>query len=225
MNVVITGANRGLGLGFVRHYLAQGDTVWAGFRLDAGALLELQQTYPERLHPLQWDVCRPLASKDALPERIDLLINNAGIYGAGKEGQSFDHITREQMLQVFEVDCVSPLMVVQQLASRLIAAEGTIANIGSKMGSIADNSSGGTYAYRAAKSALSMVSKSIAVDLAEDGVHVLTLHPGWVRTDMTQETGLIDVEASVAGMTSVLTRARMYATGSFVAFDGQPIPY
>ncbi|MDX8408951.1 MAG: SDR family oxidoreductase [Mariprofundales bacterium] len=225
MNVVITGANRGLGLGFVRHYLSQGDTVWAGFRLHAGALLEMQHTHATRLYLLQWDVCQPLVSMDALPKRIDLLINNAGIYGPSKDGQSFDRVTSELMLQLFAVDCVAPLMVVQQLAPRLIAASGVVANISSKMGSIADNGSGGVYAYRAAKSALVMVSKSMAVDLAENGVHVLTLHPGWVRTDMTNQTGLVDVESSVAGMTSVLAEARGYAAGSFVAFDGQRIPY
>lgn len=162
---------------------------------------------------------------DALPATIDLLINNAGIYGPGKGEQSLERITAETMHTLFAVDCVAPLMVVQQLRPRIEAAGGVIANISSKMGSISDNSSGGTYAYRAAKAALVMVSRSMAVDLAERGVHVITLHPGWVRTDMTGHTGLIDVEASVAGMTAVLARARDVPGGAFIAYDGKPIPY
>lgn len=125
---------------------------------------------------------------------------------------------------MFNVDCLGPLRVVKLLHPRL-ANGAIIANISSKMGSSADNSSGGTYAYRAAKAALVIVSKSMAVDLAPAGVHVITLHPGWVRTDMTHHTGLIDIATSVAGMSNVITHAREYTPGQFVAFDGQVIPY
>ncbi|MDQ6950651.1 MAG: SDR family oxidoreductase [Mariprofundales bacterium] len=221
MNVVITGANRGLGLGLVCHYLAQGDAVWAGHRAELGELAALAQN---RLHPVPWDVCQPLSSLDMLPEPIDLLINNAGIYGPGKDAQSLEQITPQVMMQLFETDCVAALMVVQQLRARF-ATNAIIANMSSKMGSITDNSSGGTYAYRAAKAALVMVSKSLAVDLAPSGIHLLTLHPGWVRTDMTQHTGLMDIADSVAGLTSVLAQAHNYEAGSFISFDGQTIPY
>jgi len=107
----------------------------------------------------------------------------------------------------------------------VIAAQGIIANVSSKMGSSTDNSSGGTYAYRAAKAGLVIVSKSMAVDLAPFGIHVITLHPGWVQTDMTHQTGLIDAATSVAGMTQVISDARSDAGGEFIAFDGQVVPY
>ena len=225
MNIVITGAGRGLGLGFVRHYLTQGEKIWATFRTPSADLDALQTRYPQQLHLLAWDITAPCPDLKALPPAIDLLINNAGIYGPGKEGQSLERITAETMQTLFAVDCVAPLMVVQQLRTSIEAAGGTIANISSKMGSISDNSSGGTYAYRAAKSALVMVSKSMAVDLTASGVHVITLHPGWVRTDMTHHTGLIDISESVSGMAKVLARARDFAGGSFITYDGQPIPY
>ncbi len=221
MNVLITGANRGLGLGFVRYYLQAGYDVWACHRGSQGALAAMDLPC---LHLLAWDVGADAAPLGALPETLDLLINCAGIYGPGKDGQALDKVTPEAMLQVFNVDCIGPLRVVQHLQSRM-SSGAVIANLSSKMGSSADNSSGGTYAYRAAKAALVIVSKSMAVDLAAAGVHVISLHPGWVRTDMTQHSGLIDVETSVAGMAKVIARAGSYVPGAFVAFDGSEVPY
>jgi NAD(P)-dependent dehydrogenase (short-subunit alcohol dehydrogenase family) len=222
MNVLITGANRGLGLGFVHYYLKLGYQVWACYRTDSRELSGLQS---EHLHLIQWDVATDDELQGELPAQIDLLINNAGIYGPGKNGQSLQSITSEAMLDVFNVDCVGPLRVVQKLAGAVIAAQGIIANVSSKMGSSEDNGSGGTYAYRAAKAALVIVSKSMAVDLAPHGVHVITLHPGWVQTDMTHQTGLIDVYTSVDGMADVISRARDYAAGLFIAYDGKIVPY
>jgi len=222
MNVLITGANRGLGLGFVRHYLTEGASVWACYRQDPGELAAIESA---RLHTLHWDVSIDDDPAGILPDSIDLLINNAGIYGPGKDGQSLEHITADTMHDVFNVDCVGPLRVVQYLKERVIAAQGVIANLSSKMGSSADNGSGGTYAYRAAKAGLVIVSKSMAVDLAPLGVHVITLHPGWVQTDMSHQTGLIDIETSVTGLTQVISNARNYGAGEFIAFDGQIVPY
>lgn len=223
MNVFITGANRGIGLGLVEHYLARGDEVWACYRFDQGGLLSLEH---ERLHRLAWDVREeaPRAS-GALPDRIDLLINNAGIYGPADDGQSLEQVGARAMHEVFDVDCVGPLRVVQYLLPRLVKARGVIANISSKMGSSGDNSSGGSYAYRAAKAALVIVSRSMAIDLAPRGVRAITLHPGWVRTDMTDHSGLIDVEQSVRGMAGVIERVDSYPPGAFVAFDGKEVPY
>ena len=227
MNILITGANRGIGLGFVRHYLGQGARVWACYRSDPGGLRSIAS---DTLHLLQWDVTvdqpRDFADQAGIPDALHLLINNAGIYGPKKaEGQGLETVTAETMHRVFDVDCVGPLRVVQQLLGRLVAGRGVIANVSSKMGSVADNSSGGCYAYRAAKAALVMVSRSMAMDLGPRGVRVITLHPGWVRTDMTDGTGLIDVEESVAGMTRVIEHAAAYEPGAFVAFDGQLVPY
>jgi len=222
MNILITGANRGLGLGLVRHYLSKGDSVWACYRSGPGKLADI---HARHLYTVRWDIATDGGPHGELPDSIDLLINNAGIYGPGKDGQSLENITTKAMHEVFNVDCLGPLRVVQHLKNRVIAATGIIANISSKMGSSADNTSGGTYAYRAAKAGLVIVSKSMAVDLAPFGVHVITLHPGWVQTDMTHQTGLIDVETSVAGMTRVIANARNYVGGEFVAFDGKIVPY
>lgn len=221
MNILITGANRGIGLGFVRHYLNDGHSIWACHREHTGGLAGIDDA---NLHLVHWDVGTDEPPRGELPAYLDLLINCAGIYGPGKDGQELDRVTPSVMQQVFNVDAVGPLRVVQKLHERMRKG-GVVANISSKMGSSGDNSSGGTYAYRAAKAALVIVSKSMAVDLAPAGVHVLSLHPGWVRTDMTHGSGLIDVDESVAGMAGVIEHARDFAPGAFVAFDGRVVPY
>ena len=221
MNVLITGANRGIGAGFVRHYLEAGHSVWACYRSDPGKLVDVDS---DQLHLLKWNVAVDDAPHGALPDRIDLLINNAGIYGPGKDGQSLANVTPEAMLEVFNVDCVGPIRVVKHLRRRL-SNGAVVANLSSKMGSSEDNGSGGTYAYRAAKAGLVIVSKSMAIDLGSAGVRVITLHPGWVVTDMTHQTGLIDIDASVAGMSRVIENVDDFEVGSFIAFDGKVVPY
>ena len=223
MNVLITGANRGIGLGFVKHYLQQGWQVWACYRDDNHALNALAS---ENLHLVQWDVTESQPQQGNLPESLDLLINNAGIYGPAKQaGQELCTITSETMMRVFEVNCVGAIQVAQRLRPALAAANGRIANISSKMGSSADNSSGSCYAYRAAKAALIISSKSMAIDLLDEGVKVITLHPGWVQTDMTQQSGEITVSTSVNGMLRVIENIDHYPIGAFVAYDGEAIPY
>ena len=226
MNILITGAGRGIGLGFTKHYLNHDDTVYACYRTESEELDELANRNPN-LNLLQWDVTHPASNDlvDEFPNNIDIVINNAGIYGPKKDGQSLQKVTGEVMHEVFDVDCVAPLRVVQTVLPKLQRPGAIIANISSKMGSSADNSSGGTYAYRAAKAALVIVTKSMAVDLEPEGITAISLHPGWVRTDMVNFTGLIDVEESVAGMVNVLENLDKYQPGDFVAFDGKVVPY
>lgn len=226
MNILITGAGRGIGLGFAAHYLELGHTVYACYRSESDELSRLADKFRE-LKPIRWDVTQAATDSiiNSFPPQIDVLINNAGIYGPKKDGQSLQKVTAESMHEVFDVDTVAPLRVVQTLLPRLTRPGAVIANISSKMGSSADNSSGGTYAYRAAKAALVIISKSMAVDLQDDGISVITLHPGWVRTGMVDFTGLVDVEESVAGMARVIENINDYQPGDFVAFDGKLIPY
>ena len=226
MNILITGAGRGIGLGFALHFLKQGHSVYACYRTESARLNSLAEQYNE-LNLLQWDVTRPASETllQALPEHIDLIINNAGIYGPKKDGQSLEKITAEAMHEVYDINCVAPLRVVQTLQHKLARPGGIVANISSKMGSSEDNTSGGTYAYRAAKAALVIISKSMAIDLQEEGISVITLHPGWVRTDMVGFTGLIDVSESVSGMVRVIENIDNYGPGDFIAYDGKRVPF
>ncbi|MEJ2762164.1 MAG: SDR family oxidoreductase [Gammaproteobacteria bacterium] len=227
MNILITGANRGIGLGYVQYYLGNGHQVWACHRDDRGGLADI---HDPNLHLVQWDVRRDVPrdcpDRAGMPDQIHVLINNAGVYGGAKEDdQSLERVTAANMLETFDINCVSALRVVKLLWPRVAAARGVLANKSSKMGSSDDNTSGGCYAYRASKAALVIVSKSMAIDLRNQGIRVITLHPGWVRTDMTDHTGLIDVEQSVAGLAAVIERADEYQPGAFVAYDGTPVPY
>ena len=227
MNILITGANRGIGLGYVKHYLANGHQVWACHRTDRGGLADIDGP---NLHLVQWDVRqdvpRDFPERAGIPDQLHVLINNAGVYGGGEaDDQSLEHVTPADMLETFDINCVSPLRVVKLLWPRVAAARGVIANMSSKMGSSGDNTSGGCYAYRASKAALIIASKSMAIDLRNRGIRVITLHPGWVRTDMTDHSGLIDVEQSVTGLAAVIERADDYEPGAFVAYNGTLIPY
>lgn len=227
MNVVVTGAGRGIGLGFVQHYLAKGANVWACYRSDKSRLESLDAS---NLRVVQWDVADEkddeFVFQSGFPDSVDLLVNNAGVYGPKKEvGQSLENICLNSMLNVLDVNCLGPLRVVKRLKSRVISATGKIANISSKMGSSEENTSGGCYAYRASKSCLLNVSKSMAIDLAPYSVRVIALHPGWVKTEMTEFDGLIDIETSVSGMANIIENIDGYSPGAFVAFDGRLIPY
>ena len=226
MNILITGAGRGIGLGFTEYYLKQGHTVYACYRTESEKLTTLAEQYND-LNLLQWDVTRPASDVllESLPGHLDLIINNAGIYGPKKDGQSLQKITPEVMHEVYDINSIAPLRVVQTLQKKISRPGGIIANISSKMGSSGDNSSGGTYAYRAAKAALVIISKSMAMDLLAEGISVITLHPGWVRTGMVGFTGLVDVSESIAGMADVIENIDNYEPGAFVAFDGQLVPY
>ncbi len=223
MNVLITGANRGIGLSFVEHYLNLGAVVWACYRNDNYAL---QSLACDHLHLVKWDVTEPQPQLGILPSHLDILINNAGIYGPTKQaGQSLETVNAGTMMEVFKVDCIGPLQVVQALRPALAAAKGRIANVSSKMGSSNDNDSGGCYAYRAAKAALIITSKSMAIDLAGENIKVISLHPGWVSTDMTNHGGEIDTTTSVTGMCKVIDSIDNYPLGAFVGYDQKIIPF
>lgn len=223
--VLITGANRGLGLEFVRQYLQAGARVIAACRepdqaLELHALASLGQLLVLPLEVTDWAEVAALPERLAA-ERIDLLINNAGVYGG--EAQALGEIDVELWQSVLAVNTIAPLKLVEALLPRL-APGAVIAQITSLMGSIADNGSGGCYYYRSSKAALNMVNKSLAVDLA-GRCCCLVLHPGWVLTDMGGPNALIDAATSVAGMRQVLAQATAGDSGKFLKYDGRELPW
>jgi NAD(P)-dependent dehydrogenase (short-subunit alcohol dehydrogenase family) len=226
---LITGTNRGIGLELVKQTLAQGHHVIATARdPDAvPALKEMAAINPAlTLAPLD---LADADSYDALLGRlgdrpIDVLINNAGIYGP--RDAVFGKLQADDWLQVFHVDTIAPLLLTQKLMPNLRQGnERRIAFMSSKMGSVADNGSGGSYIYRTAKSALNQAVKSLSIDLQPEQFIVLSLHPGWVRTDMGGPNGLIDTETSAKGLLSVIQQAGPVDSGAFIAYDGQRIPW
>ncbi|KDD72934.1 hypothetical protein H632_c2714p0, partial [Helicosporidium sp. ATCC 50920] len=154
----------------------------------------------------------------------DVVIHNAGTY----QRQSFGEVTREGMLADFETNTIGPMLMIQALANEKVLGgtrgRSLVAILTSKMGSIADNGSGGSYSYRASKAAVNIVAKSLSIDLEPRGVVVTLLHPGFVKTDMTEGRGLIDAPTSVSGMLSVLESGKELG-GQFIAWDDKPIPW
>lgn len=222
---LVTGANKGIGLEFVRQLKEKGYYVIGCCRTPTTAT-ELNEFANE---VIQLDVTddQALASlQHALNHRpIDLLVNNAGI--SGEQGVTVGNVNRANFLEVLNVNCVSVVKLTDALLPNIQASqEKNILVISSQMGSITDNSSGRSYAYRASKAALNCAMRSFAIDVEEQGVHVLLMHPGWVKTEMGGVDALIDVQTSVDGM---LRQAECYFANSHAEkihrFDGGTIAW
>lgn len=214
--VLITGANRGIGLEFARQYAGDGWSVVATAR-DPDAAGELKRLGVEIL-PL--DAADP-ASIDALVERLggrsfDVLIANAGVLPRGLDAEGW--------LNGFATNCVGPTLLARALKARM-AAGGKMIAITSKMGSIADNESGGAIAYRSTKAALNAAWRALSIDWRGDDVALAMLHPGWVRTDMGGPGAAIDAKTSVAGMRETIAGLTRDRSGSFLNYDGQELPW
>ena len=183
-NVVITGANRGLGLEFVKQYLGAGWKVFACSRSPETSeeLLKLKQDAGGQLETVPLDVTKSSHLTNLkytlMGNSIDLLINNAGTYG---ERLPYGEVRADEWMKVLEVNTVAPMMIVQEL-SELLADNGKVILISSKMGSVEDNSSGGSYIYRSSKAALNAVGKSLAIDLADRCISVCYLS-SWLGSD------------------------------------------
>ncbi|MDH3588391.1 MAG: SDR family oxidoreductase, partial [Gammaproteobacteria bacterium] len=219
-HVVITGANRGIGLRLASSYLKDGHRVFAGCRKPetASDLARLAQDSDGRLsiHPLDVsDETQRTAFVESLAGTpVDVLINNAGVYP--HKGLTFGQLDERSWLHSLHVNTVAPMMMAQSLLSNIAdSRRKLIASVTSKMGSLADNTSGGSYAYRASKTALNMAMKSLAIDLRDRGISVILLHPGWVQTDMGGPSGLISTDESVSQLRAVLDAAGPEQSGSF----------
>lgn len=220
MRVVITGASRGIGAEFTRVLLSRGHEVHAVSR-NPERLADFSQNKNLRLHPIDLEnvagperLCRALEGRS-----IDLLINNAGMYVGADE---LAKLKIGDVRQSFEVNTLIPMRVCQALLP-LLKGGAKVAQITSLMGSIADNSSGGAYAYRMSKAALNMFNKSFAIE-HKDLISIV-LHPGWVKTDMGGKDAPTTVEESVAGMVKILERVSPTDSGKFFDFEGDELPW
>ena len=228
---LITGANRGIGLEFCRQYAAGGWRVLGCCRYPekADELNKLAAQYPEQIKIHALDVA-DLVQIDRLAqvladESIDLLINNAGIYPDSNKG-GFGHTDYSEWIQAFRINAMAPLKMAETFAAQISRSEQkTIVTITSKMGSIADNSGGGSYLYRSSKAAVNMVVKTLAIDLKPVGITAVVFHPGWVKTDMGGPNALISAEQSVSGIRGVIARLKISDSGKFMGYDGQEIPW
>ena len=223
--VLITGANRGLGLEFARQYAARGWAVLACCRAPAEAR-ELTAIRGAEVHALDVrDLDAIAALARTLKGRpIDVLLNNAGVYGPQK--MTLGRIDYAAWQEVLAVNTLAPARMAECFVENVAASERKlIACVSSKMGSIAANAEGRHYLYRSSKAALNAVVKSLSIDLRDRGVIVVTLHPGWVRTDMGGAEADLEIPASVAGVVGVLDKVGIADSGRFFDYDGSEIAW
>jgi NAD(P)-dependent dehydrogenase (short-subunit alcohol dehydrogenase family) len=221
--VLITGANRGIGLELSRQYAAAGWRVIGTARKPESAreLIELGADV------LQLDVTDPASVErmvQALGGRpVDLLVNNAGILPMMRSVEEADMAAYQR---VMDVNTLGPVRVTRSILPNLRSGQlRMIVNITSNLGSIAGNTSGGFYGYRESKAALNMFTKSLAADLGPEGFTCIVLHPGWVRTDMGGPNAPTTVQESALGMRRVIDGLSRADNGTFWSFEGERVPW
>ncbi|WP_119462806.1 SDR family oxidoreductase [Rhodospirillaceae bacterium SYSU D60014] len=223
--VLVTGANRGIGLEFARQYAAEGWRVHATARRpeEAG---ELEVAAGDvQLYKLDVaDAAQIAALAQRLAgEAVDVLINNAGTIGSRA---GFGDTDVELWLDAFRTNTIAPLKMAEHFIEHLErGGQKRIISLTSRMGSIADNTGGGYYVYRSSKAGLNAVTKSLAIDLAPRGIVAIVFHPGWVQTEMGGSGATLSPADSVRAMRAKIAGLRPEDSGSFFNYDGSYIPW
>jgi NAD(P)-dependent dehydrogenase (short-subunit alcohol dehydrogenase family) len=222
-SILITGANRGLGLEFAKQYAEAGYRVFATARepQNAKELAALAKANPSvSLHALETTEPESIAAlaRALNAEPLDILLNNAGVMGPKR--QSLGDIDYPGMLDTFKVNTIAPLMLAEALLENVAKSQKKlIAALTSGMGSISDTG-GDSYAYRASKAALNMTYRNLAIDLKSRGVIAVVINPGWVQTDMGGKAAPVKVADSIAAMRKVFDGVKLADSGKFLDFKG-----
>ena len=227
--ILITGSNRGIGLELVKQYADDNWQVIACCRSpdNAKELLALAEAnnaisiYSLDVSNTQQisDLANKLKGTD-----IDILFNNAGIYGP--YDANFGNTDEHQWLECLRINTISPMKVTEAFVSHVANSQlKTVATMSSKMGSMADNGSGGSYLYRSSKAAVNAVMKSAAIDLKPKGIKVGIMHPGWVKTDMGGPNAEISARECVQQLKKILSELTLEKSGNFFEIDGSIIPW
>jgi NAD(P)-dependent dehydrogenase (short-subunit alcohol dehydrogenase family) len=236
-SILVTGANRGLGLEFVKQYAADGWRVHACCR-DPGASPALRDIAAGSggkvsVHALTLDdpasVKALAAALNSQP--IDILLNNAGTYGlkgfaeGGMQAQAFGSMEYDGWEHAFAINTMAPLRLIEALVDNVAASDQKkIFTISSSMGSIAAPP-GGHLAYGSTKAAVNFVMTSLALELRGKGITVMSLHPGWVETDMGGATAPLKPSQSIAGLKKIMNAASLATSGQFIGYDGNTVPW
>ncbi|XP_050518336.1 C-factor [Diabrotica virgifera virgifera] len=245
-SIVITGCNRGIGLGLVRHLVKD--------KISPKSLLatcrnvenaeELQQIAAENknVHILQLEVDKPETFEDfarrvediVKDDGLNVLFNNAGY---SPKSTRINFVKPEQMMETFLINSVGPLMLTKTLLPLLKKAasknvskpvgihKSAVINMSSYLGSLSLNNQGGLYPYRCSKVALNMITKSLSVDFKNDGILVTSIHPGWVKTSMGGSNAPLDIDTSVCGIIELLKNLNDDHNGQFYCYDGSKMDW
>jgi len=217
--IVITGANRGIGLALAQQWKARGDRVLAVCRQASAALVDSGVEIIDGVDVSTADGVSNLSSGLG-DTSVDLLYNNAGIMLS----ETVDEMNFEQILRQFEVNTLGPLRVTMALLDNLHQGS-KVGLMTSRMGSIADNTSGKKYGYRISKAGLNAAGKSLALDLHDRGIAVAILHPGWVQTDMTGHSGNLTVDEAATNLIARMDELNLENSGTFWHSDGSVLPW
>jgi len=248
-SALITGCNRGIGLELVKQFLSQDKDLQYLFATcrdpsSAESLKELQEKHKEKLHILKLDVTHWSEHSDvvAYVEKIvgadkglNILINNAGVLPSSK---ALDDITPEVMIQAYQTNCVAPIFLTRAflpllrtsaknaLPEQKMTIEGAcVVEMSTAVASIAENGRGGNYPYRCSKSALNMGMKNLSIDLEKEGILVMAMHPGWVKTDMGGPDALITTEECATEMLNTLQKLNASNQGCFLRYNNTEIQW
>jgi len=228
-SILVTGSNRGIGLELVRSFAAKSWRVFAACR-DPESAEELQELRSghsllsvHRLDVADGEAIKRLAAElRDLP--IDILFNNAGIFGPAHQG--FGETDAAGWLETLRVNTIAPLLMAECFVDNVSRSNRRIiASVGSLLGSLSDNTSGGYYAYRTSKAGVHMVMRGLAADLAARGVIAVSFHPGWVRTRMGGTRAPVLPEQSAAGIQRVLLELTSEQNGRFFDYEGRELPW
>jgi NAD(P)-dependent dehydrogenase (short-subunit alcohol dehydrogenase family) len=228
--VLITGANRGLGLEFARQYLADGWQVLASCRDpdSASELQRLAKASSGKLTVVSMDVTDAESVHKAATQldgvAIDLVINSAGIIGVS--GQRAGNVDYASWAHVLDVNTMGPLRVLEAFIDHIARSKRKlVVTITSGMGSIGDNTSGGSIAYRSSKAAVNMVMRSAAIDLAPRRISCVVVNPGWVKTDMGGPSATLTPQESVTALRRLIETLGLNNSGKFYHYDGNEYPW
>ena len=238
--ILITGSNRGIGLDLTKRYLQQDDTfIFATCRHPSRAteLNVLAEQNAERIQVVQLDVTSPLSIAESVEivgqqvDGLDLLINNAGVLPGGVAAReanisTFGLLEANAMLHVFQVNTVAPVMVTQAYAELLRSGQDAcVVNMSSDAGSIQRRESGCDYSYPASKAALNMMTRCLAGDFRADAVTVISIHPGWIQTDMGGPHARLTLDKAIPSMMRVLDNLTLVDSGKFLNWDGTEVAW
>lgn len=229
-SVLITGTNRGIGLQMVKQSIQNGWRVYACCRNpnQAADLLQVAEMAGGLASVHVLDIA-DTAQIQALAyelrnESLDMLINNAGVYGS--MDHEFGNTDEHDWLQSFKVNTIGPMKLAESFVENLsMGQDKKLVALSSKMASMDDNGSGGSYIYRSTKTALNAVMKSLSIDLKPRGIACYIMHPGWVKTDMGGPNAEISTSESVKKMFDIINNATLEDSGKFFDIDGSIIPW
>ena len=232
---MVTGASRGIGLELVRQLLERGDIVVATTRSPAPSLAALAQAHGDRLVHIVADladersIARSRTEVAARVERLDLLVNNAGIYSTrvpswNPDATRLDTATQAELVEVFRVNAAGPIVLVRHYLD-LLGPGSCVLNMSSLSGSVGAKTSAGDYAYAASKAALNIMTRALAAELAPRKIIVVAITPGWVRTEMGGAGAALGPEESVRGILNVAGRLSLRDAGRFIDYQGEDQPW